>query len=309
MKHTLYIIYIAIVTTLLPMVVVGCADDSADLEPRDVSICVQAVWQNGLEGSGHSTSAAARKIRRRALTATDILAAGTADITIAYADYPTTINVHCSDGTDFTLSKGATLCSAHSTFWQYTPSIIYKDRAIKRNNLTFTATATIDNGDKLEGTADKDNIAGNHLQFTLHHTKALLRFSFKVSEKYDKVRYIRVTGISLNGSPCTLVDKVLTTDEQLIAYAYIDPTVVTVSHENTIHCTYNIYDKDDATDEHLTRKGVVAKNSFTLGTLKDASSNPVTTIRAGYYYDLKVTLNPAYLYVLSEHDNKHITIN
>lgn len=284
-------------TALLPMVV-GCTDDSEEQEPRDVSICVQALWQNGLTP------------RRApgAMPATDILAAGTADITIAYADYPATIDVSCSDGTDFTLSKGAALCGDHTDFWQYTPSVIYKDKNIIRDNLTFTATATIDEGDELTGEATQADLHDQHLQFTLHHTKALLRFSLKVSEKYNKVCYIRVTGISLNGNDCPIADKVLSTDGQLIAYAYIDPTVVTVSHENTIQCTYNIYDKDEATDAHLTRKGVTAQNHFTLSALKDASSNPVTTIRAGYYYDLKVTLDPTYMYVLPEHGNKHITI-
>lgn len=314
MKHTLYIIYIAIVTTLLPMVVVGCADDSADLEPREVTFCVQAVWQNGRSSSGRSYARClpevAHKVRRSALAATDLLAEGTDDLPIEFNDYPATIAVSCSDGQNFTLTKGAALCTQHGEYWQYTPSIIYKDRSIRRDNLTFTASATIDEGDELTGTANKADLHDAHLQFTLHHTKALLRFAFKVSEKYDKVRYIRVTGISLNGSPCTLVDKVLTTDGQLIAYCYIDPTVVTTSHENTLRCTYNIYDKDEATDAHLTREGVTAQNKFTLDKIVFSSSAAEDhKIKPGYYYDLRVTLNPDYLYVLSEHDNKHITIN
>lgn len=300
MKYTLYIIYLAIVAIMLPLVV-SCTDDSDDQEPRDVDFCLQAVWQNGL------TPLKAL----RTMPATNILADGTGDIVIDHTDYPSTINVHCSDGTDFTLTKGAALCGTgtHNDFWQYAPSIIYKDRAIKRENLTFTATATIDGGDELTGEATQADLHDDHLQFTLHHTKALLRFSFKVSEKYSKVRYIRVTGISLNGANCTLVDKVLTTSGQLIAYAYIAPTVVTTSYENTIRCTYNIYDKDEATDAHLTRKGVTAQNKFTLDKIVFSSSAAEDhKIKPGYYYDLNITLNPDYLYVLAEHDNKHITI-
>lgn len=268
-----------------------------------MDFCIRAAWQNGLDGS-----------TTRALSATDILASGTDDIVINTADYPSTINVHCSDGTDFTLSKGTALCSDHDDYWQYTPSIIYKDKKIEHDDLTFTFSATIDDGDVLTGTAGEGDISEKtssnqrHMQITLHHTKALLRFDFKVAESYDKIRYIKVTGIKLNDADCYLKDVVLNASGQLIAYAYIDPTVVTTTYENTLQCTYNIYDKDAATDEHLTRKGVVARNTYKLGSLKDAKGNAVAEIRAGYYYDLRVTLNPDYLYVLSEHDNKHITI-
>lgn len=302
MKNLKYYIF-ALITAI---VMNACSEDEEMLE-HDVDFCVRAAWQDGL-GGGKAT---------RALTATDILADGTSDIVINTGDYPTTINVHCSDGQDFSLTKGAALCTDHDKYWQYTPSKTYKDKKIEREELTFTFSATIDNGDVLTGTADKDAIsdktasAQRHMLVSLHHTKALLRFAFKVNNKYDNIRYIRVTGINLNGNGCELVDKVLTQADQFIAYAYIDPTVVTVSHENSIKCTYNIYDKDEATDAHLTRKGVVAQNEFTLSSLKKADGvTPVNTIEAGYYYDLNVTLNPDYLYVMAEHDNKqHITIN
>lgn len=296
-KRLSYILY----TLLLPLVFVSCADEFEQPE-HDVDFCVRAVWQDGLSG-GQST---------RALSATDILADGTSDIAIDYADYPTTINVLCKKGETevlpLTLTKGSALCAEHTDYWSYTPSFLFRDQNIKREDYRFYATATIDGGDDLVGEADKDDIEDTHLKLTLHHAKALLRFAFKVSDKYDKVRYIRVTNINLNGSDCELVDNVLTLSNQLIAYAYVDPAVVTTAYNNTIQCTYNIYDKDEATDAHLTRKGVVARNQFKLGSLKDESSNPVTVIKAGYYYDLNVTLNPDYLYVLSEHDNKHITI-
>lgn len=287
---------------------VACHDDD-DYEGQEIDFCVRAVWQDGLTG-GKTT---------RALSATDILADGTLNIAIDYADYPTTINVLCKKGETevlpLTLTKGSALCAEHSDYWSYNPSFLFRDQLIKREDYKFYATAVIDDdgdpatpddGDRLEGYADQNNIADTHLQITLHHTKALLRFSFKVSDQYDKVRYIRVTNINLNGTNCTLVDKVLTQSNQLIAYVYIDPKEVTTSKENNIQCTYNIYDKDSATDADLTRKGVVAKNKFTLGSIKDSN---VSSIKAGYYYDLNITINPDYLYVLSEHDNKHITIN
>lgn len=291
--------------------VAACTDDEVQ-ESRDVDFCVRAVWQDGLSG-GKTT---------RALSATSILDDGTEDINIGFDDYPGTIDVKCKKGTsevlDLTLTKGTTICSEHPEYWSYTPSFLFRDQNIRREDYKFYATAVIDedgdpatttDGDRLEGYADKSNIDDTHLKLTLHHTKALLRFAFKVSEKYDKVRYIRVTGIQLNGTDCVLVDKVLTQACQLIAYAYIDPTVVTTTYENTLQCTYNIYDKDAATDEHLTRKDVVAQNTFTLDKIVFSSSVAEDQkIKPGYYYDLNVTLNPDYLYVLSEHDNKHLTI-
>lgn len=314
-----------ILALLVLFAFVACSDD-LEQEPQAVDFCVRAAWQDGLGGG--LPQPLQRRGETRTLSATGILGGGTDDIVIATDDYPATIDVHCSDGTDFTLTKGGALCGDHGEYWQYTPSVIYKDKKIERDDLTFDFAATIDGGDELIGSADKDAIsektsaAQRHMLVTLHHKKALLRFAFKVSEKYNKVRYIRVTGINLNGTDCELVDKVLTTDGQLIGYAYIDPAVVTTTYTNTIQCTYNIYDKDPshstgsgqagsgqvATDAHLTRKGVTAQNTFKLGSLKDASSTPVTKIQPGYYYDLNVTLNPDYLYVLAEHDNKHITI-
>lgn len=291
--------------------VASCSDD-LEQESQDVAFCVRAAWMDGLSG-GKTT---------RALSATDILADGTEDIVIDYADYPDIISVVCKKGETevlpLTLTKGSALCAEHLGYWSYTPSFLFRDQNIKREDYKFYVTAVIDedgnpatpdDGDRLEGYADKSNIHDTHLLLTLHHTKALLRFAFKVDPRYDKVRYIKVTGIELNGSACTLVDKVLTQSNQLIAYAYIDPSAVTTTYENTLACTYNIYDKDETTDEHLTRKGVVAQNKFTLGSLKKADGvTLVSAIEAGYYYDLRVTLNPDYLYVLSEHDNKHIIV-
>lgn len=329
-KQFRYIIYPLQVLMLL-LVFVACNDDVTEQTERDVDFCVRATWQDGLS-VGKTT---------RALTSTNILAGGTGDIVIDTDDYPVTIIVKCiKDGTqigeDFTLTKGTGLCDDHNEYWQYTSNEYYKDKKIKRDELTFTATALIDGVDDDASDAAKDvltgafgfeNIKDNHMLVTLHHTKALVRFAFKVSEKYDKVRYIKVTEVKLNNSECTIVEKVLNKDDMTyIAYAYIDPSVVTVSNENTLACTYNIYDKDAVfptenmtSDQitaaesellkHLTRKDVTAQNKFTLNSIKKADGKTtVSAIEAGYYYDLKVTLNPDYLYVLSEHDNKHLTI-
>lgn len=273
----------------------ACNEDIEEPE-REVEFCVKAVWENGL-GDRNTRS-----------LSENILANADADIAISYENYPEMINVHCSDGSDFSLTRSEEHCGDNNEFLRYIPSKYYNSKNI--DGLTFTATAVFDDGYAMTSTATKDDLDGlNHLRFTFHHTKALLRFAFKVDPRYDKIRFIRVTNINLNGSDCALVDKVLTTSNQLIAYAYVDPTIVTTSSENKIECTYNIYDKDSAKESDLTRKGVVAKNTFTLNSLKDSNGSKVSSIRPGYYYDLNVTLNPDYLYVLAEHDNKHITIN
>lgn len=309
---------------LVVLAFVGCSDEPemAYTGGQNVIFCVRATWHNGLAGSKSS----------RALTATDILNPGMGEIKIGFDDYPAEIDVHCSNNTDFKLVKdGGAECNTHHDYWNYTTDAVYKDQEITRNELIFTATAVIDedddpdtptDGDRLECRVTKDNLVNRHLQFTLQHTKALLRFAFKVSEKYDKVRQILVTGIKLNGKDCVIVKKVLNkNDMTYIAYAYIDPAVVKTTYENTIECTYSIYDREasfpigevsDANisdnSTHLTREDVKARNTFRLGKLKDAGGNTISKILAGYYYDLKVTLNPDFLYVLTDHDNEHITI-
>lgn len=272
----------------------SCTDDDDVQEQQLVEYCVQTAWTNG-RGGGETR------------TLTSFLAdVNKGELALAPAEYPEEIALQCN-GKDITLTRNAALesCTNHSGFYHgYTSDYPLKDIEAKKG---VTASAKLDDIDELYSDENDIVVDGVHLKITMHHSKALLRFDFKVSEKYDKVRYIRVTGINLNGADCELVDKVLTTDGQLIGYAYIDPAVVTTSYENTIRCTYNIYDKDEATDAHLTREGVVAQNQFTLNKIV-FSSSAVEKIKAGYYYDLRVTLNPDYLYVLSEHDNKHITI-
>ncbi len=302
--------YILILTSTI---LFGACSDEMEPSEREVDFCVRAVWQNGLS-AGKET---------RALS-TNVLADVNSDIAISTNDYPTEINVTCSDGITFKLQKESAACEQHTEYWQYTPTIYYKAYQINQDNLSFTAKAVIKESetsvqeDRLSCTADRNSLDGTHMLFNLHHTQALLRFAFKVADNYDKIRFIKVTSIKLNGKDCVLVDKVLNnTNGQLIAYAYVDPAVVTTSYRNNVECTYNIYDKDAKFDgsmtdteilKHVTRTGIVVKNTFKLSTLKDAANNPVIKVRAGYYYDLNVTLNPDYLYVLSEHDNEHITI-
>lgn len=105
---------------------------------------------------------------------------------------------------------------------------------------------------------------------------------------------------------------------------------VSANTQLTLECTYDIYENDivkglpdpsvngyndalttklnDNLSAHCTRRSVTATNRFTFGTATATTGNTITKIQAGHYYDLEITINPDYLYVLSEHDNKHLTI-
>lgn len=174
----------------------------------------------------------------------------------------------------------------------------------------------------------------DHLLFTyLHHRTALLRLLFKVDDKYDKIRSIVIRKLIINDEEVTLnamasipaTDEdgspgsdglVLTTSEQVFGCMYInpgdtketDPAISKFSPDNewNFKCTYDVYDKDQISSSHLVRKAVTAVNKVKVS---DLSSSSIKAINEGYYYDLTITIDPDYLYVLSEHDNKqHLNI-
>lgn len=161
----------------------------------------------------------------------------------------------------------------------------------------------------------------DHLLFTLKHRTALLRLNFKVDPKYLKIRDIVLRDVTINGLPLFLGNDANvggTTTDHLgmklsepatpFACAYIRTTGddgITAGSKLTFKCKYDIYDKDEISAEHLTREGVTATNSVKLSALTPA----ISSLAPGYYYDLTITINPDYLYVLSEHDNKqHLKI-
>lgn len=156
----------------------------------------------------------------------------------------------------------------------------------------------------------------DHLLFTMYHRTALLRLKFAVNPNYLKVRDIVLRKITINNQNVDFIDysildgsdgNKLSSTPSFIAFAYINPSETTTFGFNTLwtfECTYDIYDKDEISATHLTRKGVTARNNVNMTSLLSSEN-----LEAGKYYDLTITINPDYLYVLSEHDNKHITIN
>lgn len=304
----------------------SCTDDDDVREQQLVKYCVQTAWSNGRGGN---------ETRTLSSFLTDV---NKGELALAPAEYPTEIALRCNDK-DITLTResGTTLgaCAEHNGFYYgYTSNYPLKDIEARKG---VTASAKLDDIDELYSTVNDIKVDGLHLKITMHHNKALLRFGFKVDPRYDKIRYIKMKSVTLNDGdvvvPCFFVEKVLNKDNlQFVAYAYLEvdtskPNYVTTSTSHTIRCMYDIYDKDAAidlltkswddltdaekteVDSHRTRKNVIAENTFKLGKLKDASDNMITQLKAGYYYDLNITLNPDYLYVLSEHDNQHLTIN
>lgn len=195
--------------------------------------------------------------------------------------------------------------------------------------------------DHITNAEQEGRIEGHHLKLEMQHAMAMLRLYFQVDDNYDKVRKIvlrkvtikkddenKIVFNSAGNTAFTTIDEapgfLLTTKEntaasKLVAFCYMKPShdydETALSWTNcisngtplTFQCTYDIYDKDEPiTADHCTRRNVTATNTTTL---KMAFNSSVVDIKAGHYYDLKITINPDYLYVLAEHDNKHITIN
>lgn len=281
----------------------SCTDDNDVQEQEQVECCVKMAWSNG------------RGVDTRAALTSLLNDGNKDDLAIAPEDYPAEIDVSC-DGKNFKLTKPTSLanCATHIGFYQgYISDYQIKDNEIVKG---VTARTTLADGEILECGKEDVHLDGSHLQFTFHHTKALVRFLFKVDAKYDKIRCIKVKDVTFkkkNGDPMTVLMKegglvLNTTALQCAGYCYIDPKDITAGDDIQLTCAYDIYDKDSSDDSsHITRENVKATNSLQFKMLKGGT--PVTAIKAGYYYDLNITINPDYLYVLSEHDNKHITID
>lgn len=294
----------------------GCTRDEAGLSPENVEYCVSWAWSNGREDNSRALSS--------------LLVAGGSDLVLSPEEYPAEIALKCN-GKEFTLTKADVLteCPEHSDFYNgYTSEPELKDLEAKKG---VTATATIDDGDELFSETEDVELDGLHLKITMHHRKALIRFAFKLDPRYAKIRYINIKEITfreVGSDTAPIVAKmndgglVLTPDPSPAGYAcagycYIDPAVIKGSTNLQLFCSYDIYDKDadfstpDADNSaHLTRKDVVATNTLQLSKLiYSSSASADKQIKSGYYYDLNITLNPDYLYVLSDHDNKHMMVN
>lgn len=155
----------------------------------------------------------------------------------------------------------------------------------------------------------------NHLLFTLHHASSLLRLHFGASAKYLTIRDIVLRSVSINDEDLTLTNTSYIDDGYGLQLTTMQPFAYTFPNPSTdiskleFKCVYDIYDKDPTFSGHRTRKGVMATNRVNLASLLSSSALEGGKLKPGYYYDFKITIDPDYLYVLSEHDNKqHLTI-
>lgn len=145
-----------------------------------------------------------------------------------------------------------------------------------------------------------------HLMFELKHATALLRFRFAVDENYDKSRQVVITGFSVNGTDIAIKGNkaLLSTTMACEAICYVNPYLLKKGDALNLLCKYDVYDKDGTDAGDLVRGGVTASNSLTIG--KPGSS--IQSLDVAHYYDFNITIDPTYMYVLSEHDNNHMKI-
>ena len=147
----------------------------------------------------------------------------------------------------------------------------------------------------------------SHLFFTMSHVQAMLRFCFKVSEKYSRIRQVKVKDVKVNSVDTRLRSAggfLLMKESSCESVCFVNPAVIRKDGKFTLSCTYDIYDKDEVGVEHLVRDDETATNDITVG----KSGSSIASIQAGRYYTFNITINPDSLHVLSDHDNKHMIV-
>lgn len=155
------------------------------------------------------------------------------------------------------------------------------------------------------------------IQVTLNHRYAYLRFGFALSDKYGKIRDLKIKNMKLSvgentissqeGQVLTLPNTDATAKTITISgdkyylhdyHTFINPNKLGEQKDVLLTVTYDVYDKDN----QLTRKDVKSSTTIYFSKLNLAGGS--TGLQAGYYYDIAVLIVPAYLYVLSDNDNK-----
>ena len=183
-------------------------------------------------------------------------------------------------------------------------------------------------------------VKGNNFAYMLlHHLCAKLCFTMKVDEKYNELRTIKLTRMELKSvpnaydvnvvltanstgadpvspawsssdskvknvsffndakgtvltttaTPATLLPLKIGTDEEELHEIFVSPAL---SNSMMLVCTYDVYDKKN----NLVREGCTAENKL-----------PVSLVR-GQMVTVNLTVNPTYLYVLSEPDLDNPTV-
>lgn len=162
-----------------------------------------------------------------------------------------------------------------------------------------------------------------HINFQMRHTQAMLRFWVGVAEKnsapqYGDIRNIKLTEFKVTPiinniiqteqaflAESKAIDKYVTPDGILPLTLYINPTVLNTYKANSqnvsisLDITYDVYDMDNL----LTREGCQA--SALLNISNPPSGNLTAAFpTVGYYFDYNILVDPHFLYVLSDNDDK-----
>lgn len=187
----------------------------------------------------------------------------------------------------------------------------------------------------------------NYIYLLFDHLYASLRFSFTVDATYNDLRTIKLKKLQLqsasmkqkvnatitlvaNSEEASPISSVSFSDGSDLAMGPGDgilfddatnPVVLTTTASNFLGCfapalssstspvftltsTYDVYDKPaDSGEKHLIREDCTATNTITLSGL----TTPLTMTR-GKMLTIKLTVNPTYLYMLSEPDLDNPTI-
>ena len=260
------------------------------------------------------------------------------DLTVAESDYPDKVFVYTDvtnySSTPFVIVRGSAIDDDTPNYYAYHTAQLSADDATEvqimsksASGWNFTAWSAMPTATDWSALAqlpafattcylksDATQLSGRHVLFTLRHQQAAVRLCLK---EVDELRYFRLTQLTVTPSspagsaPITVVDDA---DGWLIpnassfdaaAFPLLYVSGSEARQEVTFTATYNVYDAGPDgielnADDQLTRSDVTVSNKATLS-FGTATEHPFPTI--GYYYDLKITLNPDFLYVLSDNDD------
>lgn len=223
----------------------------------------------------------------------------------------------------------------------YRPNADYSVTGLKMGDFTYAAQTTV----QPLPSPEESGIRRNYVYLLFDHIYAAMRFSIKVNGTYNALRTIKLKDLSLQAY--TGDDGTTTTKKKMKATITLTKTTdgsspissivfedvgtevgkgsffedaagleLTTDYSDFIGhfmpkdvtkveltSTYDVYDKQG----NLIRQNCTAMNTLDLKKLFFYDSE-IKTARRGYRYTVKMTINPTYLYVLSEPDLNNPTV-
>lgn len=226
---------------------------------------------------------------------------------------------------DANVSVSAENYSGFNSFtWKNVPGFSDKDFVLANEIHPVSVTADELDLSKTPYTVQGDLTKAKVVKFRMRHILSRIRFFFKMSAEYRKIRKIELNSLTVitagrvktatfnfnnnewdetvhwsneqagTADPVTLAN--VEGEEYVIKTEYpADPfTSVYVYPQNDFNAlemelNYTVYDSE----------GLVTRNARVTNTVK---ISPAWKLKAGYYYDIKINVVPDYLYVLSDND-------